>query len=82
VVLRFYLYLCGKSHLLVSWCVGDRCDMTDNDKDLGTSRRPDAKDRGWSSTSRVLGGRMIGRSDDVVCGLYHAQGNEKRGFLS
>jgi hypothetical protein len=44
VVLRFYLYLCGKSHLLVSWCVGDRCDMTDSDKDLGTSRRPDAED--------------------------------------
>jgi hypothetical protein len=79
----FYIYLCscGESCLLVSWCVGDRCDMSGNDKDLGRSRRPDAEDQRWSSTSRVLGGRTIGRSDDAVCSLYHAQGDDEHGFL-
>jgi hypothetical protein len=55
--------------------------MTDSDDDLGRSRRPDAEDRGWSSTGWVLGGRMIGRSDDSVYGLYHAHGDEERRFL-
>jgi hypothetical protein len=73
--------LCGESHLLVSWCVGDRCDMANNAKDLGRSRRPGAEDQGWSITGRVLDSRMIGRSDDAVCGLHHAQGDEERGFL-
>jgi hypothetical protein len=68
--------------LLISWCVGDWCDMTDSDEDLGRSRRPGAEDRGWSSTSQVLGGRTIGRSGDAVCGLYRAQGNEELVFLS
>jgi hypothetical protein len=54
--------LCGESYLLVSWCAGDRCGMTDSDEDHGRSRRPDVEDRGWSSTGRVLGGRMIERS--------------------
>jgi hypothetical protein len=30
---------------------------------------------------RVLGGRTIGRSDDAVCGLHRARGDEERGFL-
>jgi hypothetical protein len=38
--------LCGESCLLVSWCAGGRCDMADNDEDLGRSRRPGADDRG------------------------------------
>jgi hypothetical protein len=67
--------------LLVSWCVGDRCDMTGIDDDLGRSRRPGAEDQGWSSTGRVLGCRTIGRSGDAVCGLYRAQVDEERGFL-
>jgi hypothetical protein len=46
--------------LLVSWCTGDRCNMADNDKDRGRSRRPGVEDRGWSSTGRVLGGRTVG----------------------
>jgi hypothetical protein len=33
---------CGESRLLISWCVGDRCDMAGSDEDLGRSRRPDA----------------------------------------
>jgi hypothetical protein len=33
---------CGESCLLVSWCVGDKCDMADSDEHLGRSRRPDA----------------------------------------
>jgi hypothetical protein len=73
--------LCGESCLLISWCVGDRCDMAGSDKDLGRSRRPGAEDREWSSTGQILGGRMIERSGDAVCGLHHAQGDEERGFL-
>jgi hypothetical protein len=41
----------GESCLLVSWCAGDRCDMTCNDEDRGRSRRPGAEDRGWSHRS-------------------------------
>jgi hypothetical protein len=37
--------LCGESHLLVSWCVGDRCSMTGSDEDHGRSRRPGAENR-------------------------------------
>jgi hypothetical protein len=36
--------LCGESHFLVSWCVGDMCDMTGSDEDYGRSRRPGAED--------------------------------------
>jgi hypothetical protein len=32
-------------------------------------------------TGRVLSGRAIKRSGVVVCGLYRARGDEKRGFL-
>jgi hypothetical protein len=83
-ILWFYpiiLVLSEKSRLLVSWCVGDRCGMAGNDDDLGSSRRPGAEDRGWPSTCRVLGGQMIGRSGDIVYGLYHTQGDEEHGFL-
>jgi hypothetical protein len=62
--------------LLISWCAGGRCDMAGSDKDLGRSRRPGVEDRGWSSTGQVLGGRMIGRSGNAVCGLYRAHEDE------
>jgi hypothetical protein len=81
VVLWYYLCSCGESCLLVSWCVGDRCDMAGSDEDLGRRRRPGAEDRGWSSPGRVLVGRMIRRSDDTVCGLHRAHGDEESGFL-
>jgi hypothetical protein len=64
--------LCGESRFPISWCVGDWCDMTDNDEDLGRSRRPGAEEQGWSSTGWVFGGRTIGRSGDVVYVLHHA----------
>jgi hypothetical protein len=67
--------------LFVSWCVGDRCDMMGNNEDLGRSRRPGAEDQRWSSIGQILGGRTIGRSGDAVCGLYHAQGDEKHMVL-
>jgi hypothetical protein len=55
--------------------------MTCNDDDCSRSRRPGAED--WDGRiGRVLGGRAIERSGDAVCGLYHAHGDEKRGFLS
>jgi hypothetical protein len=40
----FILVSCGESCLLVSWCAGDKCGMTDSDKDLDSSRRSSAKD--------------------------------------
>jgi hypothetical protein len=73
---------CEESRLLVSWCVGDKCDMAGSDQDLGRSRRPGAEDRGWLGTGRVLGGRTVGRSDDIVCDLHRAHRDEERGFPS
>jgi hypothetical protein len=73
--------LCGELHLLILWCVGDRCDMVGSDEDCGKSMRPGAEDRRWSSIDRVLDGRTISRSGDAVSGLYHTQGDEEHGFL-
>jgi hypothetical protein len=72
IFLLFYpiICLCRESCLLVLWCVGDIRDVAGSDEDRSRSRRPGAEDRGWSSTSRVLGG--IRRSSDSVCGLYRA----------
>jgi hypothetical protein len=36
---------------------------------------------GDGHTGRVLGGRTIERSGDVVCGLHHAREEEEREFL-
>jgi hypothetical protein len=36
---------------------------------------------GDGHTSRVLGGRMIGRSGDAMCGLHRECGDEERRFL-
>jgi hypothetical protein len=38
---------CGESCLLVSWCVGGRCDMTGSDEDRDKSSRFGAENRGW-----------------------------------
>jgi hypothetical protein len=67
--------------LLASWCAGGRWGMAGSNEDRGRSRRLGAEDWGWSSTCRVLGGQMIERSGDVVCGLHCAQGDEERVFL-
>jgi hypothetical protein len=71
----------GESCLLVSLCVGDRCDMADIDEDCGRSSRPGIDDRGWSSTGQVLGGRTIGRSGDTMCDLHRTHGNKEREFF-
>jgi hypothetical protein len=55
--------------------------MAGNDEDRGWSRRLGAEDRAWSSTSRVLSGRIIERSGDAVCGLHLAQGDKEHRFL-
>jgi hypothetical protein len=55
--------------------------MAGSDENRGRNRRPDAEDQRWSSRSRVLGGRTIERSDDAMCGMYRAQGDEKHGFF-
>jgi hypothetical protein len=67
--------------LLVSWCVGDRFGMAGSNNHHGRSMRLGVEDWEWSSTGRVLCGRMIERSSDTVCGLHHAQGDKERGFL-
>jgi hypothetical protein len=36
---------------------------------------------GDGRTGRVLGGRAIKRSDDTVCGLHRARGDEERRFF-
>jgi hypothetical protein len=36
---------------------------------------------GDGHTGRVLGGRMVERSGDAVCGLHRACGDEERRFL-
>jgi hypothetical protein len=77
----FILVLCGESCFLVSWCACSRCDMAGSDEDCGRSRRPSAEDCRWSSAGQVLGGRMIDRSVDTVSDMYHAHGDEERGFL-
>jgi hypothetical protein len=55
--------------------------MVGSNEDRGRSRRPGAEGRGWSKTSRVLGGQMIDRMGDNVCFLYRAQGDEEHDFL-
>jgi hypothetical protein len=37
---------------------------------------------GDGRTGRVLSGQTIERSDDAVCGLHRARGDEEREFLS
>jgi hypothetical protein len=71
----------GEIRLLVSWCAGDRCGIAGSIEDRGRSRRLGAEDWGCSSTSRVLGGRTVERSGDVVCDLHRAQGDEEHEFL-
>jgi hypothetical protein len=65
----------------ISYCVGDRCDMTENDKNRGRSRRPDPKDQKWLSIGRILGDQTIEISGDVMCSLHRARGDEERNFL-
>jgi hypothetical protein len=54
--------------------------MADNDEDRARSRRPGAVTDD-DHIGRILGGRMIERSGDDVCGLHRARENEERGFL-
>jgi hypothetical protein len=67
--------------LLVLWCAGDRCDIAGSDEDHDRSKRPGTEDQRWSGIGRVLGGRTIERSGDVVCGLHRAREDEEREFL-
>jgi hypothetical protein len=56
--------------------------MAGSDEDRCRSRRLGAEDRGWSSTSWVLGGWMIEISGDAMFGLHHAKLDEESEFLS
>jgi hypothetical protein len=53
--------------------------MMGNDEDHDRSRRPGAEDRRWSQRSDTRW--PIGRSGDIMRGLYCAHEDEKRGFL-
>jgi hypothetical protein len=44
MVLPLSLFLVRESCLLVSWCVGNRCDMAGSDEDRGRNRRPGVED--------------------------------------
>jgi hypothetical protein len=50
-VLPLSFVSCGESCLLVSWCAGGKCGMTDSDEDRDSTRRPGAEDQGWSNRS-------------------------------
>jgi hypothetical protein len=76
-----YLSSCGKSCLLVSWCAGDRCDITGSDEDCGRNRRPGAEDRRWSSICWVLSDRTIEMSGDTLYGFHHAPRCEEQRFF-
>jgi hypothetical protein len=80
MVLFYFSFSFGESHLLVSWCTCGRCGMTCSDEDRDRSRRPGAEDRD-SRTGRVLSGWAVQRSGGAVCGLHCARGDEERGFL-
>jgi hypothetical protein len=56
--------------------------MADSDENRDRSRRPSAEDRRWSSTYRVLSGRTVERSGDIMCDLHYAQVDEEHGFFS
>jgi hypothetical protein len=77
----FIFVSCRESCLLVSWCLGDWCDMMVNDENHRRSRRPGAEDREWSSMSLVLSSQTIKKSDDIVCGLQHAREDKEHGFF-
>jgi hypothetical protein len=61
--------LCEESRLLVSWCVGDMCDMVGSDEDHGRSRRPGAENQdGQAQVGYSVAGRSEGRvMPCVVC---------------
>jgi hypothetical protein len=68
----------GESCLLVSWCACGRCGKACNDEDgVGDLVQSTGDDR----TCRILGGRMIEKSGDVMCGLYRAHRDKECGFL-
>jgi hypothetical protein len=46
----------------------------------GRSMRPGVEDWGWLGIGRVLGGRMIERTDDAMYGLHHTYVDEEREF--
>jgi hypothetical protein len=50
----FVFVSCGESRLLIMWCAGDRCGMTDSDEDRDRSRRPSAE-VGFSVAGRSRG---------------------------
>jgi hypothetical protein len=62
-------------------CLSHGVQVAGRDEDHGRNRRPSAEDQGRSDTGWVLGGRMIERSGDAVCGLHRAREDEERGFL-
>jgi hypothetical protein len=60
--------------LLVSWCVGDMCDMASNDEDLGRSRRPGAEARdGQAQISYLMVRRSKGWVTSCMVSTVHKE---------
>jgi hypothetical protein len=74
----FILVSFGESCLLVSWCAGAVwCAVTRTMAGVGDL----VQRTGDGHTGRILDGRTVERSDDVVCGLHLARGDEECEFL-
>jgi hypothetical protein len=78
IVLHYHMFVWGITFICLVVC---RWQVR-HGRQWWWCRRPGAEDRGWSSTCQVLGGWMIRRSDDTVCGLHHARGYDEHRFLS
>jgi hypothetical protein len=76
----FIFVSCAESCLLVSWCAGGRCGMGVVTRIMVGVVDLEQRTR-HGRTGRILGGRMIRRSADAMCGLYCARGDEEREFL-
>jgi hypothetical protein len=57
------------------------CGIAGNDEDRGRSRIHGMEERERSSIGRVLDGRTIKMSGDVVCGLHCVHRDDERVFL-
>jgi hypothetical protein len=72
----------GESCLLVSWCAGGRCGMAWHAAMrivAGVGDLLQMIENGH--TGRILGGRVIEKSDDAICGMHRACGDEECIFL-
>jgi hypothetical protein len=69
---NFILVSCGESRLLISWCVGSRCDMTDGDGDLaGVGDLFQRIENDQPQVGYSVAGRSGGRMTPCVVYIMH-----------